>query len=144
NSVISIAGVGGMGGLASQIMVRLGIGEVRIADPEVFDLSNINRQLAAGINTIDKSKAIETARLLREITDDFNLIVYPEGVESNMVEEFVRGASIIIDEIEFWNIGSCIRMHQVARALGVPIFNCLTVGFATYLHLFTPQSMPVE
>jgi molybdopterin/thiamine biosynthesis adenylyltransferase len=143
-AVVSIAGTGGMGGLASQIMVRLGVGELRIADPESFDVSNINRQLAAGINTIGRSKALETGRILRNITDDYRLVIYPQGIEEGMIDSFVRDADIIIDEIEFWNIGSCILMHQAARSLGVPIFNCLTVGFATYLHYFAPDSTPIE
>jgi molybdopterin/thiamine biosynthesis adenylyltransferase len=125
-------------------MVRLGIGEIRIADPESFDISNINRQLAAGIHTIGLSKALETARVLRNICDDYKLIVYPQGIEQKMLETFVPGSDVIIDEIEFWNIGSCILMHKMARSLGIPIFNCLTVGFATYLHYFTPESTPVE
>lgn len=144
DSVISIAGTGGMGGHVAQLMIRLGVGELRIADPESFDVSNINRQLAAGINTIGKSKALETGRILRNISDDYRLIIYPQGIESGMIEEFVKGSSMIIDEIEFWNIGSCILMHQIARSLNVPILNCLTVGFATYLHYFTPDSEKIE
>ncbi len=143
-SCVAIAGTGGMGGLVAQSMVRLGIGEIRIADPEVFDLSNMNRQVACMQNAIGRSKAIETANLLRTITDDYKLVVYPEGIGPDTVEGFVRGADVIVDEIEFWNIGSCVRMHQEARAIDIPIFNCLTVGFATYLHLFTSKSMHVE
>lgn len=144
NSVVSIAGTGGMGGNVAQIMIRLGIGELRIADPQSFDLSNINRQLGAGLHTVGKSKALETARILRNTTDDYRLIIYPQGIEAGMIEDFVRGSDVIIDEIEFWNIGSCILMHQIARSLGIPILNCLTVGFATYLHYFSPDSARVE
>lgn len=143
-SCVAIAGAGGMGGLIAQMMVRLGIGEIRIADPESFELSNMNRQAACKRETIGCSKAIQTEKLLRTITDDYALTVYPEGIMSDTVESFVRDADVIIDEIEFWNIGSCIRMHQAARRLRVPVFNCLTVGFATYLHVFTPHSVPVE
>lgn len=144
NSIVSIAGTGGMGGNAAQLMVRLGVGEIRIADPQTFDLSNINRQLGAGLHTVGKSKALETARILRNITDDYRLVVYPQGIEPGMIEDFVSGSSVIIDEIEFWNIGSCILMHQVARRLRIPILNCLTVGFATYLHYFSPDSGKIE
>ncbi|MDB5237248.1 MAG: molybdopterin and thiamine biosynthesis dinucleotide-utilizing enzyme [Parcubacteria group bacterium] len=143
-SCVAIAGTGGMGGLIAQSMVRLGIGEIRIADPESFELSNMNRQVGAARSTIGRSKAVETARSLRSITDDYRLVIYPQGICADSTEEFVRGADVIIDEIEFWNIGSCIRMHQAARGFGIPIFNCLSVGFATYLHLFTSDSKPVE
>jgi len=143
-SVVAIAGTGGMGGLVAEAMVRLGVGEIRIADPESFDLSNMNRQIAARKETIGHSKALATAQMLRDITDDYKLVVYPQGILPETVEAFVQGADVIVDEIEFWNIGSCIELHQAARIHHVPILNCLTAGFATYLHLFTPESMPVE
>ena len=54
---IGIAGCGGMGGLLAQIFIRLGIGEIHIADCEVFDVSNLNRQFAAARGTIGVSKA---------------------------------------------------------------------------------------
>src|SRR5947207_2922785 len=60
-SVIGIAGCGGMGGQLAEKLFRLGVGELRIADSEVFDISNINRQLAARREVVGKSKAIETA-----------------------------------------------------------------------------------
>src|ERR1700721_482305 len=53
NSVVGIAGTGGMGGLLAATLVRVGIGEIRISDSDVFDVSNINRQFAATRNTID-------------------------------------------------------------------------------------------
>ncbi|HYF28845.1 MAG TPA: ThiF family adenylyltransferase, partial [Candidatus Paceibacterota bacterium] len=50
--VVGIAGCGGMGGAIAQSLLRLGVGEIRIADPEVFDISNINRQFAARRDSI--------------------------------------------------------------------------------------------
>src|SRR3989338_5261918 len=70
NKVIGIAGCGGMGGMLAQVFFRLGVGEVRIADPEVFDTSNLNRQFAASRKTIGKSKAVETARATRAVLQD--------------------------------------------------------------------------
>src|SRR3989338_5770836 len=50
NATVGIAGCGGMGGMIAERLLRLGVGEMRIADPEVFDISNINRQFAATRN----------------------------------------------------------------------------------------------
>jgi hypothetical protein len=64
STVIGVAGCGGMGGQLAEKFLRLGVGEVRIADSEVFDASNLNRQFAVLRNTLGKSKALETARML--------------------------------------------------------------------------------
>jgi molybdopterin/thiamine biosynthesis adenylyltransferase len=144
NAVIGIAGTGGMGGLLASIFLRLGVGEIRIADSEVFDVSNINRQFAATRSTINKSKALETLRMLREISDDTTIIAYPQGITDDSVNHFISGCDVIADEIEVMAIDARILLHQRARVHGVSLFNCNTAGFSTNLFLYTPTSMTME
>jgi len=143
-SVVGIAGCGGMGGTLAQALLRLGVGEIRIADCETFDISNINRQFAAIKSTIGKSKAFETARLLRNISDDIRLVVYPMGITDEIVSDFVSGCGLIIDEIEFWELEAPIILHRAARTFNVDILGCNTSGFGTHLFLFTSSSMTIE
>ena len=142
--VVGIAGCGGMGGLIAATLLRLGVGEIRIADCEVFDPSNINRQFAARRNTVGESKAMDTAHMLRDITDDSTILVYPQGIVEQTVEHFLEGCDIVCDEIEFWAAGSRILLHQQARQKGISCFNCNTVGFSTYLFLFRSTGLTME
>ena len=144
NSVVGVAGCGGMGGHLAATLVRLGVGEVRIADCELFDVSNINRQFAATSETVGKSKAFETARMLRQISKDSKIVVYPKGISSDVVEHFVTGCNIISDEIEFWELAACIELHQCARRQNISLINAVTVGFSVFLFYFTPHSKTVE
>ncbi|MBA3788806.1 ThiF family adenylyltransferase [Patescibacteria group bacterium] len=144
NSVVGIAGTGGMGGLIAAQLTRVGIGEIRIADSETFDVSNINRQFGALRTNIGKSKALETARMIRAITDDVTLEVYPQGITEESVKTFVSGCDVICDEIEFLAIDARILLHQQARTHNVSLLNCNSVWFGSYLFLYTPQSMTME
>lgn len=139
-SCVAVAGCGGMGGLLASILVRLGVGALKIADSEEFDVSNINRQYGALKSTIGRSKALTTAKALREITDDFDLTVFPEGVTRDSCVEFVKGNDLICDEIEFWAIGSKILLHQEARRNGIPIISCNTAGHQANLTYFSIES----
>lgn len=141
---VGISGCGGMGGLIASILIRAGVGTVKIADVENFDASNINRQFGATRANIGISKAFATARALRAITDDTNLIVYPRGINEADVDHFLQGCDVVCDEIEFWMVGARILLHQQARKAGVPLFNCNTIGFGTRLFFFTPQSATME
>jgi molybdopterin/thiamine biosynthesis adenylyltransferase len=143
-TVIGVAGCGGMGAQLAEKFLRLGIGEVRIADSEMFDVSNINRQFAANKHTIGKSKAFETARMLRAIADDTTIVVYPHGISEHTAESFVAGCDVVCDEIEFWCAAARIALHQNARSLGVPVFVANTVGFGSHVFLFTPSSATME
>ncbi len=144
NSVIGVSGCGGMGGQLAEKFLRLGVGEIRIADCEAFDISNINRQFGATRFTVGKSKAFETARMLREISDDFTLVVYPQGISEATADHFISGCNALCDEIEFWAIGARILLHRQGRLHQAPIFNCNTVGFGTRLFFFTPNGYTME
>ena len=141
---VGIAGCGGMGGLAAKTLVRTGIGTLKIADSELFDVSNLNRQDACTLHTIGKSKVLATAQQLRDVANDMTLIVYSRGITEASVIDFVSSCDVICDEIEFWALGSRILLHQTARRAGITVFNCPTVGHRVYLYKFTPDSMPIE
>ena len=64
---ITVAGVGGVGGIQAVTLARMGIGEMTIMDPGVFDEPDMNRQYAAMKNTIGQNKARATAGLLKKI-----------------------------------------------------------------------------
>ena len=135
-AVVGVAACGGMGAQLAEKFLRLGIGEIRIADSECFDISNINRQFAATKNTVGKSKAFETARLLRTITDDTTIVVYPQGISRSTARSFVEGCDVVCDEIEFWCACARIALHQHARICGVPVFVANTVGFGSHVFLY--------
>lgn len=143
-SVVAIAGCGGMGGLLASILVRLGVGEIRIADNETFEVSNLNRQYAAFRHTLGRSKALETGRLIRAIAKDTTIVIYPQGITEETAASFVEGAHVICDEIEFWAIGARYVLHQAMRKTDSVLFNAPTVGHRTYITKFTKTSATIE
>src|SRR5688572_8450668 len=71
---ICVAGLGGMGSNIAEQFVRLGVGHLRIADPDQIELSNLNRQVIANRASVGMSKSEASARELRSIADDFELV----------------------------------------------------------------------
>lgn len=144
NVTIGIAGCGGMGGLLSQILLRSGIGTIKIADIEQFDTTNINRQFAALSDTIGKSKAFETAKLLRTTSTDTDIMVYPMGIVDDTAADFVSDCDLVIAEIEIFALYAYVLLHQAARRARVPVFDGLVVGWGTNLFYYEPDSPTVE
>ncbi|KGP64239.1 hypothetical protein EP47_04080 [Legionella norrlandica] len=141
---IGIAGCGGMGGLLAQTFLRCGVGTIKIADNSYFDNTNINRQLAATRFSSGTQKALSTAKILRETTDDATIHVYPEGIQENTAAEFVDGCDLVCDQIEFWSVGARILLHLHAYEKNITIYNANTIGFGTRLFHFTRDSMSME
>ena len=96
NSAFGIAGLGGVGGIAFELLLRAGVGEIRIADNGFFEESNANRQLLWSSKTDGKRK-IQSA-LSRACSLNKNCKVIPFGkINSHNAEEFSRGCAAVID-----------------------------------------------
>jgi tRNA A37 threonylcarbamoyladenosine dehydratase len=79
-SHVLICGLGGVGSYAAEFIARAGVGEMTIIDGDVFDVTNINRQLPALRSTVGKSKAEVLAARLLDINPALNLHVLNEFV----------------------------------------------------------------
>lgn len=75
NSSVLVAGVGGVGGYAAEMLVRAGVGNLTIVDSDSVALSNINRQLIALHSTVGQAKVEVLASRLKDINPQLNLRV---------------------------------------------------------------------
>ena len=91
-----IAGVGGMGGAAFVTLVRAGVGHIGIADIDRFEVSNLNRQLAADLDTVDTSKVAASVDMARKINPEIELPSYG-GEWTERLEEITQSYSVIIN-----------------------------------------------
>lgn len=79
NSRIFIPGVGGMGGTALACLARCGIEHFIISDVDVFEVSNLNRQIFSNMETMGKSKAESAKQQLLNINPQIQIQVYTQN-----------------------------------------------------------------
>ena len=53
---VLVAGVGGVGGYAAEMLARTGVGHLTLVDSDNVAVSNINRQLIATTRTVGRPK----------------------------------------------------------------------------------------
>ncbi len=70
NLNILIVGLGGVGGSAYEALLRMGIKNFVVIDNDVFDISNLNRQVLSNVNNIGNYKAIEADLKAKSINPD--------------------------------------------------------------------------
>lgn len=128
NKNVLIIGLGGVGGICAEMIARAGIGKMTIADGDVVDLSNCNRQVAALHSTAQLSKAAVMAERIRDINPAIELTVLNEFIQEQRTVELVKngGFDYAVDCIDtltpkVWFIKTCID-H------GVPIVSSLGAG----------------
>lgn len=78
---VLVVGLGGVGGMLSEMLCRAGIGEMTLVDNDVIHPSNLNRQVIALQSTLGQSKVQTLAKRLQDINPDIKL---------HLVESFIR------------------------------------------------------
>jgi molybdopterin/thiamine biosynthesis adenylyltransferase len=139
NTVVCQAGVGGNADVLLTL-VQMGFQRFRIADPDTYDLSNLNRQLGGTFDTIGQRKVDVVASELRRMNPNIVVDVYPEGVTEENVEEFLDGAHIVIDGMD--NLIIKKQLFDVARKNGQPVFSSPVIGWTACLAVFDPIRSP--
>lgn len=120
---IFVCGVGGMGGACVNALVRAGIGNLAIADIDVFKVSNLNRQVFAFAETVGQPKAEATAALCRRINPDINLEILGKEWPERLPDIAAR-YPIIVNGMD--HIPSGIHLYRTARAHGATIIDAYT------------------
>jgi molybdopterin/thiamine biosynthesis adenylyltransferase len=109
---VFIPGVGGMGGAAFMLLVRAGVGHFAIADIDTFEVSNLNRQLFATLDTVGQPKVEAAAAGARRINPDIALDVLG-GDWIDRIEDLAARYPVIVNGTDDAKAG--VRMYRVAR-----------------------------
>jgi molybdopterin/thiamine biosynthesis adenylyltransferase len=143
---VGVAGTGGIGGMVASRLARLGVGRLKLADPDSFDTSNINRQVGASPANLGRNKAEVVAEMVYDVTPDVDIHVFPEGITPGSAHEFVEGCDYILDQMDFYEVKNRYALHRAFRssptfkmALKVP-----TVAHGTFVFKYTKDSMTIE
>ena len=118
NATVAIAGIGGVGSITVEMLARMGVGNLKLADPDVYSDFNLNRQLFATVDTIGKNKAIAGGERVLKINPDCKVEVFEKGVTLQNAKEFCKNADIIIPIPDIESIK--VILHKIAKENKIP------------------------
>ncbi len=144
NSRVSIAGAGGDGGMLAVQLARMGVGSMRLADPDPFEIENINRQATCTDGTIGTNKAEAVAEYITSINPEIDVEVYDKGVTEDNVSKFVEGQDLLIDETEYTMQHLAVLLAREARARGIPNMTALNIAFGALVTTYGKSSPALE
>ncbi|MDX2234281.1 MAG: ThiF family adenylyltransferase [Hyphomonadaceae bacterium] len=117
---VFIPGVGGMGGAAFMLLARAGVGHFTIADIDTFEVSNLNRQVFASLDTVGQPKAAAAAEAARRINPEIDLEVLGEAWLSR-IEDIAANHPVIVNGTDDAKAG--VRLYRVARDKGAAVID---------------------
>jgi tRNA A37 threonylcarbamoyladenosine dehydratase len=89
---VLVVGLGGVGGICAEMIVRSGVGKITIVDADTVDLSNANRQIPALHSTAGKLKSEVMAERLKDINPQLEIIVKSIYIKEELTQALLDEA----------------------------------------------------
>jgi tRNA A37 threonylcarbamoyladenosine dehydratase len=126
SSHVFIAGLGGVGAIAAEMICRAGIGNLTIVDSDKIQPSNRNRQIPALVSTDGISKAIVVGERLKDINPQLKLNVIDQYIKDEKIPEVLSIAQYdyVVDAIDtlspkIYLIYNCLKLNlKLVSSLG--------------------------
>lgn len=118
---IGIVGLSVGQSIAITLAIERVFGEIRLADFDTLELSNLNR-IRSGVFNLGIPKVIIAAREIAEIDPFLKVILYPDGLTNeNMDDFFTKGGKLDIFIEECDGLEMKIKARIKAKELGIPV-----------------------
>jgi molybdopterin/thiamine biosynthesis adenylyltransferase len=134
---ILIVGMGGIGGHVANHLVRLGVHSVHLCDFDVFEASNINRQLFATQDVLGLPKVSCVKKAVENIRPDVDIVIHHCRIEQLDAKVFQR-IDIIMDALD--SIKSKLYLEEVATNHKLPLFHGALGGWFGQIGIAMPNS----
>lgn len=120
----AIFGLGGVGGYCAETLARAGVGKLTIVDFDTVSKSNINRQIAALHSTINLKKTDVTAKRLKDINPDLELIVIDDFYTNE--DSILYGVDFAADAID--TLRAKISLLENCYKKRIPVISSMGAG----------------
>lgn len=141
---VAIAGMGGVGGVHLLTLARLGIGAFHIADMDVFELVNFNRQVGATMSNLQRPKAAALAEMARDINPELDIRIFDAGVDAGNLGAFLDGVDLYVDGLDFFAFEARRQTFKACADRGIPAVTAAPLGMGTAVLNFLPGQMSFE
>ena len=141
---VAIAGLGGVGGRHLLTLTRLGIQNFNIADLDVFDVANLNRQLGADMTSVGRPKIEVMSELARSVNPDLDLRIFPDGVSGSNLDAFLDDVDLYVDGLDFFVVDIREKVFAACAERGIPAITAAPLGMGTAFLAFIPGKMTFE
>lgn len=125
-SHVCVVGLGGLGGAVIEILARLGIGTLTLIDGDIFDESNLNRQLLSTMENVGSSKVAAAAARIRQINPLVKTVVHPVFLTADNASTLIAGADVAADCLD--NLKTRFLLEKAAKAAGIPMVSAAIAG----------------
>ena len=141
-ATVVIIGAGGLGGWTAEGLCRLGVGRLVLVDHDVYQDSNLNRQLGCTEETLGRPKASTLAARLHTVNGAVEIVTHDERLTPANAPDLLRGADVAIDALD--SIHTRLLLQGAARELGIPLVHGAIAGWTGQVMTVLPGDVGLE
>lgn len=127
NNKVCVIGCGGLGGYIIEMLGRLGVGTITAVDGDVFEETNLNRQLLSNEDTLGKGKAESAKERMALVNPLIQVKVISYRLTKENSEEILKGHDVIIDALD--SIETRFILQETAEKLRIPLVHGAIAGW---------------
>ncbi len=124
-ATVLIVGAGGLGAPAALYLAAAGVGSIRIVDPDVVDLSNLQRQIIYAGSDRGRAKVEAAADRLQGLNPNVAVTAFDQAFDDAGADAFLEGVDLVLDgtdnfAVRFSVNAACVRhgIPLVSGAIG--------------------------
>ncbi|GHV84246.1 adenylyltransferase [Spirochaetia bacterium] len=142
NGKVLIIGAGGLGAPAAMYLAAAGVGTIGIADADVVDLSNLQRQIIHTTADVGKEKVKSAKETMNAMNGDVNVVTYHEMILSSNIAQIINDQNydFIIDGTD--NFPAKFLINDACVMLKKPFSHAGIIRFQGQLITYLPSQGP--
>jgi adenylyltransferase/sulfurtransferase len=138
---VLIVGAGGLGSPLALYLAAAGVGTIGLVDPDVLELSNLQRQVAHATDRIGHAKTASAAQTMRGINPLIDIREYPLRLDASNVHGLLAGYDIICDGTD--NFDTRFLLADACVAARKTLVSAAVLRFEGQLSTFKPHEHPI-
>jgi molybdopterin/thiamine biosynthesis adenylyltransferase len=138
HATVAVIGAGGLGSPALYYLAAAGVGKLKIADADVVELSNLQRQILHGTYQLGKNKAISARDTLMQLNPELTIEVWPQRINATNALEFVSGANYVLEGSD--NFATKYLINDACCKAGVPLCMGGILRWEAQIMVYNPSS----
>lgn len=136
-STVAVAGAGGLGGTAVELLARHGVGHLVIIDGDRFTEQDLNRQAICTEDNLGHYKAVAAAKRVGRINSTVAVTVLRKRLTRDNAQSLLSGAQVAVDGLD--NLPSRLAVEQACRQLAIPYIYGAIAGLSGQLLTIFPE-----
>ena len=122
-----VVGAGGLGAPAAMYLAAAGMGQITVVDPDVVDLTNLQRQIIHSTTSVGQAKVASAAITLRALNPGTLVNAVKAHADAAWLDSALPGVDVVLDCCD--NFATRQTVNRACVRAGVPLVSGAAIRF---------------